>query len=376
MRFILYRQWNQLPKSASLLFSAHEQKSLFLSQIWLESLAAHALAENQSMLLACVIENESLLAVLPMIKSSLSNFDRLNSQDHSVNPNNLDSLSSLSNNFTSLYSLLISNNNKDAILTCLANGLSQMPTRPLLFEPIDANDDDILRLRHLMEDCGFRSHSYFRFYNWTHPVKGQSFDQYMANRPANLRNTIRRKQNKLKREYGYEIRLYKDSDTYADTDDYTVIDKALADYYAVYKKSWKTNEFFSDFTPNLVKNLSQLGWSRIAILYINEQPIAAQIWFVVHGKANIYRLVFDEQWKRYSPGSILTQYLMSYVIDTDKVSEIDFLTGNETYKQDWMSVCKKRIGIRFAKKQPKQKKILSRIIQPLNQTLKKILFQN
>ena len=28
---------------------------------------------------------------------------------------------------------------------------------------------------------------------------------------------------------------------------------------------------------------------------------------------------------------------MEHVIDIDNVEEIDFLTGNEAYKQDWMS---------------------------------------
>jgi CelD/BcsL family acetyltransferase involved in cellulose biosynthesis len=36
---------------------------------------------------------------------------------------------------------------------------------------------------------------------------------------------------------------------------------------------------------------------------------------------------------------------MAYVIDTDKVEEIDFLTGNEAYKQDWMSERRERWGL-------------------------------
>ena len=269
------------------------------------------------------------------------------------------SLSSLSNNFTTLYSLLITNNDQqDAILTCLADGLFQISFQPIRFEPIDTNDGNMTRLRQSLESCGFQSHPYFRFYNWMHPLNGQSFDEYMAERPANLRNTIRRKQHKLEREHDYDIRLYKDAG----------IDQALVDYDAVYRASWKASEFFSNFTPALVKSLSQLGWSRLAILYINEQPIAAQIWFVVHDKANIYRLVYDEDWKKYSPGSLLTQYLMRYVIDTDKVSEIDFLTGNERYKQDWMTVRRERLGIRFAK-QPEQKNSFSRTIQSLKKLL-------
>jgi len=344
MNFVFYSHWNQLPDSANTLFAEGEQYSLFCSRIWLENLTTHALADNQSILLACVIEKEAFLAILPMLKCTQGNQG---------------SLSSLNTNFTTLYSLLIANNGQqDAILACLADGLSQMPFQPIRFEPIDTNDGNMIKLRQSMECCGFQSHPYFRFYNWMHPLNGQSFDEYMAERPTNLRNTIKRKQRKLEREHNYEIRLYKDAD----------IDQALVDYDAIYTASWKANEFFSDFTPGLVKSLSLLGWSRLAILYINEQPIAAQIWFVVHGKANIYRLVFDENWKSYSPGSILTQYLMRYVIDTDKVTEIDFLTGNERFKQDWMTIRRERIGIRFAK-QPKQKNSFSWTIQ----TMKKLL---
>ena len=176
----------------------------------------------------------------------------------------------------------------------------------------------------------------------------------MAERPANIRNIIRRKQRKLDREHAYDIRLHQDVD----------IDRALLDYQMVYQASWKANEFFVGFTPSLVKKLSELGWLRLAILYIEDNPVAAQIWFVVHGKANIYRLAYDQRWKSYSPGSILTQFLMRYVIDTDKVIEIDFLTGNERYKQDWMTVQKERLGMRFVKK-PVQKNIFRRIIQSL-----------
>ena len=92
------------------------------------------------------------------------------------------------------------------------------------------------------------------------------------------------------------------------------------------------------------------GWSRLAILYIKGQPAAAQLWFVHHGKANIFRLSYDEVWKQYSPGSILTSFMMEYVIDIDKVEEIDFLTGNEAYKQDWMSERRERFALSCVKR--------------------------
>lgn len=40
---------------------------------------------------------------------------------------------------------------------------------------------------------------------------------------------------------------------------------------------------------------------------------------------------------------------MEHVIDTDQVEEIDFLTGNEAYKQDWMSERRERFALSCVK---------------------------
>ena len=322
MEFIYFSEWHQLPSSANALFEVSEQKSLFLSRRWFENITEYALPEGQSLLLACVLEDGYVLAILPMLQCAQG------------------SLSALSGRFTTLYSLLLADSyQQNVVLTCLAKGLANLPVHPIRFEPVDAADQKMMFLRESLESCNFKSEAYLRFYNWSHVVNGESFEQYMETRPSHLCNTIQRKQRKLEREHGYDIQLFKLDD----------IDQALSDYSIVYKASWKANEFFSEFTPNLVRSLSQLGWLRLVILYVKQQPVAAQIWFVVHRKANIYRLVYDDHWKAYSPGSILTQYMMRYVIDIDKVTEIDFLTGNENYKQDWMTVRKERLGYVFAK---------------------------
>jgi len=40
---------------------------------------------------------------------------------------------------------------------------------------------------------------------------------------------------------------------------------------------------------------------------------------------------------------------MEHMIDTDQVEEIDFLTGNEAYKQDWMSERRERWALSCVK---------------------------
>ena len=191
-----------------------------------------------------------------------------------------------------------------------------------------------------MESSGLSCMRYARFFNWFHPLQDQTFTEYMNDRPSRVRNTIARKQRKFEREHGYDIRLYTGGD----------VQKAMPDFDRVYAASWKTKEQHSDVMAGFIARFSTLDWTRLAILYIKGEPVAAQIWFVAHKKASIFKLAYDETWKRYSPGSILTQYLMERVINADKVEEIDFLTGNDRYKQEWMSERRQRWRMVFTHK--------------------------
>ena len=320
MEFVCYTDWNQLPESANALFDDGSRASIFFSRPWFENLTTTVLQDDQSLLLACVVEGDEILAILPLVRRG----------DH---------LFSLTHLYSSLYGLLLVPRDQQEILQCLARGIKQMSVDSLRLDPVAEDDPDLQMLQQVMESSGIESHRRFRFYNWIHRVQGQSFKDYMASRPSRVRNTIARKLRKLKREHGYEIRLYTDQS----------LQQALADYNTVYRSSWKAFEQFDDFIEGLAYSLSAAGWLRLAILYIEDKPAAAQFWFVAHGKASIFKLVYDEAWKQYSPGSILISYLMEHVIDIDKVEEIDFLTGNDAYKQDWMTERRVRWGISFVK---------------------------
>jgi len=337
MKFESYTDWDQLPESVNALFEQGEKSSLFYSRAWFESLASVVIDDDQDLMLACVLAEDKtenkVMAILPLIKSATHNGY------------------ALKHRYTTHYSLLLANDDQQKVLTCLAQGLSQLPLHSLLLEPVADNDIQMLAFQEVMEKTGYRCDRIFRFYNWILRLQGQSFEGYIAARPANLRSTISRKSRKLEREHGYEIRLFAGEE----------VPPKMSDYYTVYTASWKANEQYVDFLDGIVAAFSRTGscgtgWSRLAILYVNGQPVAAQLWFVLHGKANIFRLAYDEAWKKYSPGSILTSYLMEYVIDIDKVQEIDFLTGNDAYKQDWMSERRERFALSCIKEiTPKNK---------------------
>ena len=72
------------------------------------------------------------------------------------------------------------------------------------------------------------------------------------------------------------------------------------------------------------------------MIYHQEVPVAAQIWFVSNGTAYIFKLAYRTSYRKTSVGTVLTAALIEQVIAVDRVSSIDFLTGDDNYKKDWM----------------------------------------
>ncbi len=356
MKFKCFKKWNELPQSSNILFAQAEKESVFFSRQWFKNLVTTSLGDEQSMLLVCVVEENDksnlgkekkeeakVLAILPLISNSSGEW------------------SALQHIYTSLYTLLMAEHKQQEIVNCLADGLSQLPFDSLKLGPIAANDKNINALEQAMESAGLSCVRYAEFFNWFYPLHGQTFTEYMEARSSRVKNTIARKERKLEREQGYEICLYKGDD----------VQQGMTDFHKVYKASWKANERFENVMEGFINSFSKLSWIRLAILYIKGQPVAAQIWFVAHNKASIFKLAYDEEWKQYSPGSILTKYLMRTVIDTDKVEEIDFLTGNDHYKQEWMSERRQRWRIVCTHKQ-EAKRTNNSLVELILNSLKKL----
>jgi hypothetical protein len=342
MKFICFIDWDQIPESANTLFEQGEKDSIFFSRPWFENLSNASLDHDDAMVLACVVAGDEVMAILPLIKSAGNTWY------------------SLKHRYTTHYSLLLAEDYQEQVLACLGQGLSQLPVQALLLEPVANDDSRLTGLQKIMETSGFKCEHIFRHYNWIYSVQEDSFENYMAARPTRLRNTISRKKRKLEREHGYKICLFTGDE----------VPRKMADYYAVCSASWKANEQYVGFMDSIVADFSMSGWSRLAVLYVKELPIAAQLWFVHHGKANIFRLSYNKAWKPYSPGTILTSFLMEYVIEIDKVKEIDFLTGNDAYKQDWMSDRRERYALSCVKSvQPASR--YERFIESLMSMLKR-----
>jgi hypothetical protein len=158
-------------------------------------------------------------------------------------------------------------------------------------------------------------------------VKGRSFDAYWEGRPSRLKNTVKRKGKSGAVTIRIEREFKPDS---------------WADYERVYARSWKPHEGNPDFLRRLAEQESVAGALRLGVAYIEGQPVAAQFWTVENGTALIHKLAHDERHMAASPGTLLSAALFQHVIDVDRVDVIDFGTGNDAYKAEWMEAVRPR----------------------------------
>ncbi|HET6757426.1 MAG TPA: GNAT family N-acetyltransferase, partial [Burkholderiales bacterium] len=175
---------------------------------------------------------------------------------------------------------------------------------------------------------------YFCFGNWYLNVNGRSYQQYFATLPAAVRNTLARKGKQARSKARIEVVTGRDG-----------LQSALAAYHQIYNASWKVPEPSPGFIDGLAAMCADKGWLRLGVLRVDNEPAAAQIWIVSAGTAAIYKLAYDSRFAKLSVGSLLTAHLMEHVIDRDLVREVDYLTGDDGYKKDWMSDRRERFGV-------------------------------
>jgi CelD/BcsL family acetyltransferase involved in cellulose biosynthesis len=157
--------------------------------------------------------------------------------------------------------------------------------------------------------------------NWTIDVTDQSFADYWAARPGELRSTVKRKGAKA----GLEITIL----DYFDED-------AWADYDAIYADSWKPEEGSNQFLRAMAEEEGAAGNLRLGIGRIDGAAVAAQLWTTENGVAIIHKLAHRDSAAEFSPGSLMSHAMFKRAIDVDNVRLIDFGTGDDRYKSDWM----------------------------------------
>ncbi len=160
------------------------------------------------------------------------------------------------------------------------------------------------------------------------PVAGRSFAEYLAERPGPLRTTLKRKAKKVEIQILTEIQS-----------------EAWHSYEDIYAQSWKPEESDPALLREFAEAESAAGRLRLGLALHEGDPVAAQFWTVENGTAWIHKLAHLESSKPLSAGTTLTAALFERVIDVDRVEWVDFGTGDNPYKRDWMEQVRPRFRL-------------------------------
>lgn len=191
---------------------------------------------------------------------------------------------------------------------------------------IPEEDNCFNTLKLAVEKAHLEHSESFCFGDWyLNDIEG-SGEEYFLRVPKRITKDISYNQRRLQRMGNYEFRLISNQE----------IDRYMDFYYEVYSKSWQKEERIGPtFHRDLAKMAGEKGWLRLGFLFCENAPIASQLWISCNGTAFIMKTVYDQDYKKYSPGKVLTAEMMKYVIDIDKVKVVDYLHGDESYKEDW-----------------------------------------
>jgi hypothetical protein len=248
-------------------------------------------------------------------------------------------LASLSNYYSSLFGPVIDPDAPDLqeSLDALAEAIAHDTFR---WDAVDlrplAVDGTFPGLVTALGKAGLVAQTYFCFGNWYLEVNNQTFSEYLKTRSSRLSKTAKRQRRILETGTRFRFELFTDT---------SKLERGVADYNTVYGSSWKVPEPYPSFMSGLMRTCAEQGWLRLGIAYMDGVPAAAQIWMVIDGTASIYKMAYDERFAKESVGTVLSGLLMEHVIDVDKVKVVDYLSGDDAYKRDWMSLRRERWGI-------------------------------
>lgn len=189
--------------------------------------------------------------------------------------------------------------------------------------------DTIQNFSNALKQLGFHTHIYTQTTNWYHP-NITSLSDFWDKRPSRLKSTIQRKKEKTIATGQYHIEIFHQGSK-------AQLISYLIDYHHCYRNSWKNTEPNPAFIDAVAELAWQQGKLRLGIMYHKNIPVAGQIWFCEGMSANIFKLAHDKNYTKHSVGTLLTAELVNYVISQDNISYLDFLTGDDDYKKDWMT---------------------------------------
>lgn len=281
---------------------------------WFETLARTTLGPGENAVIAALVDgNGTIVGAIPLVKTS----------PHSMR--------GLTSPYTTRFQPPLGGVTQAEILgELLAGKIGGVLRLNSLF----AADPAVAALARGLSKGRLFVEQYSHFANWHEEIA--DFSAFWDGRGSRLRSTIKRKSSALARKSRICFRFVDLTHEHR---------SGAAIYDAIYEKSWKAPEPHAGFIPALLEKMGKSGVARLGVATIDGEPAAAQIWLVQAPSGTIFKLAHDPKFDQFSPGSLLTHWLLRELCEKGAVRDVDFGRGNDPYKKDWLHCCRFQQGL-------------------------------
>jgi len=238
-----------------------------------------------------------------------------------------DRISSLSNYYSFAYGPMFEGTptmrERQAMLIRIAADLKKSRHRVSLYPLIEDGSGMADELRRAFAKAGWIAVLTDQNSNHVLNLRGRDFATYWEQRPGQLRSSVKRK-SKAER-YHFEIKDH-------------ISDASWTNYCAIYASSWKNAEPWPEMIRAMAQEAAVRGALRLGFAYRKDdgRPVATQLWTKEGDTACIHKIAHDSSEDASSPGTLLSHHMFAHMIDAEKIAHIDYGTGGNSYKRDWM----------------------------------------
>lgn len=173
----------------------------------------------------------------------------------------------------------------------------------------------------------------------------------------------KRRQFKRKKRYNLERQMRfaveENKLKYVTVESKDLLPLAMEQLFLLHQKRAKNKKIASAFTSQDVESfhlefsrlLLENAGLRLCLLFDGKKPISAIYAFKYNNKFLFYQSGMDPEWGKMSIGTVLLNILIKQAFD-EKLTEFDFLKGDEDYKNTWSNSERKQLKLTLYKKDP------------------------
>lgn len=196
---------------------------------------------------------------------------------------------------------------------------------------------DSLIYKHASKAPGIfcRGHFLKSKFHWSMTIP-QDVDLLYKTFSPKSRNTLRRKNRKLEKEFGDELKIV----TYSTRDDvlHAVSDASKISQYT-YQAGLGVGIVDDRETREIMDVSARHGWLRMSILYIKDEPCAFQLGLQYGQTYFLEQLGFCPKWSHWNVGTVLFNKILEDLCRDPSVERLNFGFGDAQYKKIYGSEC-------------------------------------